>query len=129
MKDIAGYSIGSAGSQIRLVGTLRPGTLRQDGKKVMALSNNKMYYPNAAGNYMPAYRAYFYDPTGSATLTQHVRIVVEGEDTSEIEIVDGEMVGADLVSDRNQVRKYIENGILVIEREGVRYNAQGKRLD
>ncbi|MBR1923121.1 MAG: hypothetical protein IJ838_05165, partial [Paludibacteraceae bacterium] len=113
------------------VGVLRNGTLSAAGKQVMGLANNKIWYPHSSGNPMPAYRAYFYNPNASASVTPRVRIVVEGEGTTELEVVDGELYdarGNDADEDVRAPRKYIRNGVLIIERNGVRYDAQGKRL-
>ena len=60
-----------------------------------------------------------------------VRIVVEGEGATELEVVDGELYdahGNNADGDVRAPRKYIRNGVLIIERNGVRYDAQGKRL-
>ncbi|MBR1923099.1 MAG: InlB B-repeat-containing protein [Paludibacteraceae bacterium] len=111
---------------IAIVGVLRSGTLSNDGRKVMGLANNKIWYPHSSGNPMPAYRAYFYNPNASASVMPRVRIVVEGEDTTELEVVDGELYDAG--GDDRAPRKYICNGVLIIERNGIRYDAQGKRL-
>ncbi len=116
---------------IAIVGVLRSGTLSNDDRKVMGLANNKIWYPHTNGNPMPAYRAYFYNPTASPTTMPRVRIVVEGEGTTELEVVDGELYdarGNDADGDVRAPRKYIRNGVLIIERNGVRYDAQGKRL-
>ncbi len=114
---------------IAIVGVLRHGTLSQDGRKVMGLANNKIWYPHTNGNPMPAYRAYFYNPNATKNIPR-VRIVVEGEGETELEVVDGELydAGGDDRAPGNNVRKYMENGILIIERNGERFNAQGKRL-
>ena len=111
---------------IAIVGVLRNGTLSAAVKQVMGLANNKIWYPHSSGNPMPAYRAYFYNPSASASVMPRVRIVVEGEGTTELEVVDGELYDAD--EDGRAPRKYIRNGVLIIERNGIRYDAQGKRL-
>ena len=117
---------------IAIVGVLRSGTLSNDDRKVMGLANNKIWYPHSSGNPMPAYRAYFYNPDASDAVMPRVRIVVEGEGTTELEVVDGELYdasnGFDADGDVHAPRKYIRNGVLIIERNGVRYDAQGKRL-
>ncbi len=111
---------------IAIVGVLRNGTLHAVGKQVMGLANNKIWYPHTNGNPMPAYRAYFYNPNASASVTPRVRIVVEGEGTTELEVVDGELISA--TEDSCAPRKYIRNGVLIIERNGVRYDAQGRKM-
>ncbi len=118
-------SVGS--SEIVIVGVLRSGTLSNDGRKVMGLANNMIWYPHTNGNPMPAYRAYFYNPDAPDTAPMpRVRIVVEGEGETELEVVDGELYDAG--GDVRAPSKYIRNGVLIIERNGVRYDAQGKRL-
>ena len=52
--------------------------------------------------------------------TPRVRIVINGEEVMSSEDNDT----ADI-----ETRKYIEDGVLIIERGGVRYDAQGKRLE
>ncbi len=116
---------------IAIVGVLRNGTLSAAGKQVMGLANNKIWYPHSSGNPMPAYRAYFYNPNASASsVMPRVRIVVEGEGTTELEVVDGELydAGGDVRAPSGAARKYIRNGVLIIERNGERYNAQGARM-
>ncbi|MBR1922910.1 MAG: hypothetical protein IJ838_04085 [Paludibacteraceae bacterium] len=117
--------------KIAIVGVLRNGTLHAVGKQVMGLANNKIWYPHTSGNPMPAYRAYFYNPNASASVMPRVRIVVEGEGETELEVVDGELYdarGNNAGRDVRAPRKYIRNGVLIIERNGVTYDAQGKRL-
>ena len=55
---------------------------------------------------------------------QRVRIVVEGETVTELEVMNGE---ADM-QDIQPARKFINNGILYIERNGKTYTAQGSEL-
>ncbi len=121
--------------EIAIVGVLRNGTLSAVGKQVMGLANNKIWYPHSSGNPMPAYRAYFYNPNASASVMPRVRIEVEGEGTTELEVVDGELydargnnAGGDVRAPSGAASKYIRNGVLIIERNGVTYDAQGKRL-
>ncbi|MBR1922500.1 MAG: InlB B-repeat-containing protein, partial [Paludibacteraceae bacterium] len=98
---------------IAIVGVLRSGTLSAVGKQVMGLANNKIWYPHSSGNPMPAYRAYFYNPNASASVMPRVRIVVEGEGATELEVVDGELISA--TEDSCAPSKYIRNGVLIIE--------------
>ncbi|MBR1515999.1 MAG: InlB B-repeat-containing protein, partial [Paludibacteraceae bacterium] len=115
---------------IELVGTLRNGTLQGSatGNKYMGLKENKIYYPNttAPGSTIWAYRGIF---RSSEILDkesmQKMRIIVDGEDRGEL-ILDAD--GDILAPSDAQSRKFIENGVLYIEREGVIYDAQGKRI-
>ena len=57
---------------------------------------------------------------------QKVRIIVEdaeGEQVSELEVVGSEL------EETKEVRKYIRNGVLYIERNGKHYTAQGAQVD
>ena len=120
LTNLEGYN---TQGNVYLVGTLRTGLLvgSQTGNRYMGLKNNKIYYPNAEeGTNLRAYRGIFRSSVDINA--QKVRIVVEGEDgeqVSELEVVNGEL------QERADTRKYIENGILYIERNGKRYTAQG----
>ena len=73
-------------------------------------------------------RFYFFGIFRSQTGTlnaERIRIIVDGEDMGELRIDKGEM----LVNNSAEPHKFIENGILYIERDGVIYNAQGQRVE
>ena len=112
---------------IELVGTLRNGTLKgsDTGNTYMGLKSNKIYYPNISqGSTIWAYRGIF---RSTETLNiEKMRIIVDGEDRGEIIIdADGDVrAPSDAPS-----RKFIRDGVLYIEREGVVYDAQGKRVE
>ena len=109
---------------IGLVGTLRKGTLigTATGNTYMGLKNNKIWYPNpSVGNVILAYRGLF--RSSEALNASRVRIVVEGETVTELEVVNGELKEA------VEARKFVRDGILYIERDGVIYNAQGQRVE
>jgi hypothetical protein len=92
-------------------------------KQYIFLSNNRLYYPNSAGNTMRPFRGFFHVDGVSAGVTPRVRIVADGQVVTEIE---------EAVYDETQdvnVKKYIENGILIIERNGIRYNATGTKIE
>ena len=82
--------------------------------------NNALYWPNVA-NKIRAFRAYFY--SGSSVVQSvhpRVRIVLQNETTTDL-------------SDKSEqsapsVKKYMENGSLVIERDGKKYNAVGQEI-
>jgi len=97
-------------------------------KSVIYLDNNRLYYPNlnpGTDTWMRAFRGYFtLDGMSIRHIAPRVRIVVEGETVTELEVVSEDGAEADTA-----VRKYMENGILVIERNGVRYDATGARLN
>ena len=133
LQDIANGSYdtensGNAGGKIWFRNTLTRTQLDADRdndakKKVIYLNANKLYYLSLTKEtWMRAFRGYFeLDETSVYYLQPRVRIVLEGQNATEIETV-----GQD---DNNGVRKYMENGTLVIEREGVRYDATGAKIN
>ncbi len=92
-------------------------------KKVIYLNANKLYYLSLTKEtWMRAFRGYFeLDETTVYYLQPRVRIVLDGQTATEVETAGQE--------DNSSVRKYMENGILVIEREGVRYDATGAKIN
>jgi uncharacterized repeat protein (TIGR02543 family) len=123
------YSVDNTNTTVGGTVTLRNTTVRTmlaREKSVIYIQNNQLYYPNLAKDtWMRAFRGYFtLDGMAINHIAPRVRIVVEGETTTELEFVqeDGTAV-------KDNVRKYMENGVLVIERNGVRYDATGARID
>ena len=129
--DIAalpGYN-GGTGS-IYLVGTLRKGTLfdQSDGTTYLGLKDNKIYRPNSnSGTTVRAYRGFF--RSDEPVSAQRVRIIVDGLDMGELEVVNGELYDADGDGRVPSVHKFIENGILYIRCNGRTYNAQGQTVE
>ena len=115
---------------IELVGTLRNGTLKgtESGNTYMGLKSNKIDYPNISqGSTIWAYRGIFRSSKAlDIKNMQKMRIIVDGEDMGELFIdEDGDVhAPSDAAS-----RKFIRDGVLYIEREGVVYDAQGKRVE
>ena len=112
---------------IELVGTLRNGTLQGTaiGNTYMGLKENKIYYPNTdQGSTIWAYRGIF--RSTSALNIEKMRIVVDGEDRGELIIdADGDVRAPSGAASR----KFIENGVLYIEREGAVYDATGRKVE
>ena len=124
---LTGYNDGSGRGSIYLVGTLRTGKLQgtTNGNTYLGLKDNMLYYPNTTtGTSVRAYRGFFRSET--PLNAQRIRIVAEGVDNEELEVVNGELQENRYIQD---IRKYISNGILLIERNGIHYTAQGQRLD
>ena len=123
--QLPGYSDGEG--TIQLVGTLRLGTLKgtESGNTYMGLKENKIYYPNTtSGSTVWAYRGIFRSTTPLGA--QRIRIVVEGEEgetVTELEVVNGELQQA------GETRKFVQDGILYIEHDGVLYDATGRRVN
>ena len=134
---LTGYNDNSGRGSICMVGTLRTGTLYNyaGGNTYLGLKDNMIYYPNTTtGTAVRAYRGFFRSGIGGVieegddddepAAPQRVRIVVEGGTVTELEAMNGE---AD-VQDVQPARKFIDNGILYIRRNGKTYTAQGAEL-
>ena len=134
---LTGYNDASGRGSICMVGTLRTGTLYNyaGGNTYFGLKDNMIYYPNTAtGTAIRAYRGFFRSGIGGVIeegdddddplAPQRVRIVVEGETVTELEVMNGEADTQDI----QPARKFIDNGILYIERNGKTYTAQGAEL-
>ncbi|MBQ7192532.1 MAG: hypothetical protein IJS00_06665 [Paludibacteraceae bacterium] len=109
----------------RFFGTVHPTALEtgENSGFLFLGQNNALYWPNVA-NKIRAFRAYFY--SGSSVVQSvhpRARIVVRGETPTDVESVDA---GKD---DRApSAHKYLQNGSLIIERDGKRYNAVGQEI-
>ena len=126
--DISALSGYNSEGNIYLVGTLRKGVLYGDqgnGNYYLGLSNNKIFAANSTtGTNVLAYRGIF--RSTEPISAPRVRIVAEGEDgeiVGELEVVNGEL------EEVAGTRKYVQDGILYIERNGIRYSAQGQRIE
>ncbi len=75
------------------------------------------FYQYQAPNKLKAHKAYTYLPDAPAGAPKRLRFVFEEEQTA---------TAIDNASTESKGCKYIENGMLIIERNGVRYNAQGQ---
>ena len=87
-------------------------------------NNSTLRYASTSGTTIKGNRAFF-RKIGDAVVSapMRVRARIDGVE-QEIEITeDGDIQPVETTS------KYMENGILVIERNGIRYDAQGKRID
>ena len=78
------------------------------------LVGSKLRYPNN-GTSIRAFRGYFYMQEGTI---QHIQPRLRNVET-------GEIIEAEEANITVETKKYIENGILVIERAGMKYDAQG----
>ena len=79
------------------------------------LVGSKLRYPND-GTHIRAFRGYFYMQEGTI---HHIQPRLRNVET-------GEIIEAEEETNTTvETKKYIENGILVIERNGIKYDAQG----
>ena len=115
----------STQGNIELLGTLRKGTLKGTAadNRYMGLKDNKIYYPNiATGSTILAYRGIFRSIDGTLN-AERIRIIVDGEEKAELEVINGEL------QDVQETKKFIENGVLYIKRNGVIYDATGRKVE
>ncbi len=127
--SLTGYNDGTNRGNLYLVGTLRTGILQgtTTGNTYLGLKDNQLYYPNStSGTLMRAYRAVF--RSGTPVNASRLRIVADGETVSELQVVGTDPSDWSGKSDQT-ARKYLRNGILYIDRNGITYTAQGQRLD
>lgn len=105
-------------------GTILPQTLNDvEGHTFLGLYNNLIYYPNTtSGTYIRAFRGYFI-VDGMAGVQPRVRIVVQDNNATPIEVI--ELGGGET---KTPVRKYVEDGVMIIEKNGVRYSVTGQEL-
>jgi hypothetical protein len=83
-----------------------------------------IYYPNSdpgQGNIILAYRGLF--RSSDPLYAERIRIIVDGEEKAELEIINGEL------QDVQETKKFIENGVLYIERNGIIYDATGRKVE
>ena len=121
------YSVtnnGTYGGKVSFRNTMYKQRLDNDSH-IVFINNNTLYYMGTNNVYMRAFRGYFYmDGFNINTgVAPRVRIVLNGQTATELEMVN------DMPAAENGVRKYMENGTLVIEREGVKYNATGSKIN
>jgi|GEM_PF-5226715 len=98
-------------------------TLPNNDKRVIYLSSNTLCYPHPEKEtYMNAFRGYFYLNVEVEDIhyIQPRRVILETTDGDRIEYAEE---SNEAIS--SETHKYIENGILVIERNGIKYDAQG----
>ena len=123
---LTGYNDGTNRGNLFLVGTLRTGMLQgsTSGNTYLGLKDNQLYYPNStSGTLMRAYRAVFRSDV--PVNASRVRIIADGETVTELQVMNGE----EDLHEAPSARKYIRNGILYIDRNGITYTAQGHRID
>ena len=112
-------------SNSRFQGTVRLTTLTGGDNSIIFIYANRLYYPNSGGNTMRAFQGYFKVNGIPAGVAPRVRMMVDGQETG----VEIEEFGADGQAAEAGTKKYIQDGVMVIERNGVKYDAQGHKLN
>ena len=109
-------------------GTVHPTSLEigENSGYLFLGQNNSLYWPNV-NNDIRAFRAYFYSGNSTVQAVRpRARIVVSGETATNLS---GKSAGGADGSSAVNARKYLHNGVLVIERDGVKYNAVGEKIE
>ena len=117
-----GYSI-KAGTNADFIGSFIKFTIPASEDNLFLGANDKLYFANEA-IVSKGLRAYFQIHDAPAGVVRRARIVQQGNVVTELELIDGEWVDARM--DTNGVLKTIENGQLILIRDGVRYNVMGQ---
>lgn len=86
------------------------------------VSGSSLRYARTTGTAIKGNRAFFRKIGSAASAPRRAIVVIDGEER-EVEITD------DAIEEVQNVRKYMENGVLIIERNGARFNAQGQRAE
>lgn len=115
-------TINTSGAEYR--STVKMTSLPGGDKHYIFLSGNRLYYPHALGNTLYAFSGYFYVPS-TGSIAPRVRMMVNGKET-DMKI---ETFGEEEQAAEAGTKKYILDGTLVIERNGIRYDAHGHKLN
>lgn len=106
---------GGEGFDADFIGTFVQNTISADPDNLYLQANNLLNFSNNAVT-IKGSRAYFHvNIPGASSIISRARIVTQEEEVSAVELVNSE----------NNSRKVIEDGQLIIIRDGVRYNVMG----
>lgn len=105
------------GDAAEFIGTFFPTSLVAD-RDLFVGQNNTVHFPSN-DNKLKGLRAYFHVTAASAQAIKRARIVTREEVITEIDLVNGE---------NNGVIKTIENGQLIINLDGIRFNVMGNKI-
>ncbi|MBQ6983609.1 MAG: DUF4957 domain-containing protein [Paludibacteraceae bacterium] len=102
---------------VRFVGTLIASEVPAGEENLFVGPEDKLYFSKDAATPIKAFRGWFvlHDIPGGPSFIKAARIVAQEEEVTAVELVNSE----------NNSRKVIENGQLIIIRDGVRYNVMG----
>ncbi len=115
----------TSGTAADFIGTFIKTTIPEDPNNLFLGANNNLYFPEGGDMPIKGMRAYFAVTGSSGAPVRQARIVAQGNVATEVELVDGQLPSK---FGGNDLRKSIENGQLIIIRDGVQYNALGVRV-
>ena len=106
------------------IGNFIKGTIPA-GEDNLFLGQNNLLYFSESTTTIKGMRAYFEVKNSSGTPIRHARIVEQSEVVTELELINGEWQD---IKAANGTIKTIENGQLILIRDGKRYNVMGIRF-
>lgn len=115
----------TTGNRANFIGNVISGTITASPDNLFLGANDKLYFPTG-DTPIKGMRAYFHVHDAPAGVITRARIVQSGNVVTEVELIDGELRFSDNAPEAT--RKIIENGQVIIIRDGIRYNAIGIRL-
>ena len=104
------------------VGNFIAGTITASENNLFLGANNTLYFPTTNIEIL-GMRAYFQVHAPAGVSVRRARIIEPDKLPTDIQIVDGEIYPL------HEALKIIENGQLIIIRDGLRYNALGIRVE
>lgn len=122
IRDVEGQTIGEE-NEVRFVGHISQEQIplyKQDN--LFVGEKNTLYWPDNTNSHMKGFRAYFAIPNSSPSSVPRgsaARLVIGANMPTDIDNIQKEQV---------QSRKVIENGVLLIEHNNVRYNVMGQKV-
>ena len=125
--DPAKIEVVATSGHVQFVSQPWKGTLLNDALELadfyLASGNTLRYASSTSGTTIRAFRAYFHRliDLNSTSAPRRIVINLDGVETTKEIGIDGEI--------EDVTRKYMENGVLYIERNGVIYDAQGQRAE
>ena len=108
----------TSGTNADFIGTFVKTTIPSDPNNLYLQANNMLQFSQSDVT-IKGMRAYFHVKVPSSSPVVRPRIVLNGQVLTDIELVNGEP---------QTNGKFIENGQLIIIRDGIRYNAIGIRV-
>lgn len=106
------------GENADFIGTFIQTTLEAD-RDLFLGQNNILHFPSSTSAPLKGLRAYFHISAANAQAIKRARIVTQEQVITEIDLVNGENQG---------LIKTIENGQLIINLDGIRYNIMGGKI-
>lgn len=113
------------GDAANFIGTFIKTTIPEDPNNLFLGANNNLYFPEGGDMPIKGMRAYFAVTGSSGAPVRQARIIAQGNVATEVELINGQLPSE---FGGNDLRKSIENGQLIIIRDGVQYNALGVRV-